>query len=153
MPIKPGNLRPLKRRRISFTQGTSVRLRAEDPEKRLISVTRLVVLSVCRNKQSAEAHKQRKVEPPILPSPRMAEDAAEVRNLRRAQPEGPPTEKRRRIGNRASQGTSRTAELRNPDASELRNLRHMKCRRIRDRAEDPSLRPAETLDRGHAWGL
>jgi hypothetical protein len=30
----------------------------------------------------AEAHKQRKEEPPILPSPRMARDAAEERNLR-----------------------------------------------------------------------
>jgi len=112
--LHPRNLRFLRHRRITSTQRTSVVKHAEDPGKRLILMTRLVGLSVCRDKQSAVAHKKTKVEPPILPSPRMAEDAAEVRNLRCAQPEGPPTEKRRRIGNRASQETSRTAELRNP---------------------------------------
>ena len=79
--LHPRNLRFLRRRRISSAQRTSVVNHAEDPGKRLTLMIRLVVLSVCRKKQSAEAHKQRKVEPPILPSPRMAEDAAEVRNL------------------------------------------------------------------------
>ena len=86
--LHPRNLRSLGRRRISSAQRTSVGEHAEDPGKRLTLMTRLVMLSVCRNKQSAKALKRRKVEPPILPSPRMAEDAAEVRNLRRAQPGG-----------------------------------------------------------------
>ena len=40
-------------------------------------------------------------EPPILPSPRMARDAAGSRNLRSGQAKEPPTRKRRRIGDRA----------------------------------------------------
>jgi hypothetical protein len=44
----------------------------------------------------------------------MVEDVAEARDLRRVQVREPPTETRRRIGDRASQGTSRTAEPRNP---------------------------------------
>jgi len=41
----------------------------------------------------AEAHKERKEEPLTLPSPRMARDAAEGRNLRRGSVDGPAAER------------------------------------------------------------
>jgi hypothetical protein len=80
-----------RRRRISFTQGASVGIRAEDPEERTEVDDSFCHAKCAQELTSAEAHKQRKAEPPTLPSPGMAEDAAEVRNLRRVQAEGPPT--------------------------------------------------------------
>jgi hypothetical protein len=88
-------------------------------------------------------------EPPILPSPRMARDAAGSRNLRSGQAKEPPTRKRRRIGDRADWGTSRVARPRNLRSGQAEEPPTRKRRRICDRVEDPSLRPAEALDRGH----
>jgi len=58
----------------------------------------------------AEVCKQRRKEPPILPWPRMAKDAAEGTSLQRGQAEEPPTKKRRRIGGRAEDSSPRQAE-------------------------------------------
>jgi hypothetical protein len=66
---------------------------------------------VCAGTEApAEAREQRKGEPPILSSPRMARDAAEGRNLRRVQAEEPPTKKRRRICSWAKDPSLRLAE-------------------------------------------
>jgi hypothetical protein len=87
--LLPRNLRLLRRRRISFTLGETD---VDDSSRRAKCVQGLT---------SAEARKRGKEGPPTLPGPRMAKDAARAGNLRCVQAEEPPTEKRRRIGDRA----------------------------------------------------
>ena len=58
--LHPRNLRLLKRRRISFTQGASVRMHAEDPEKRLNVDDSSCHAKCVQGLTLTEAHKQRK---------------------------------------------------------------------------------------------
>ena len=135
MPFKPGNLRPQERRRISSAQGTSVRLRAKDPEKRLILAIRLVM--ICAGTDTGGGPQAEKG---ATSDPLKSEDGKGCGGC-----EEPPTSPSRGTSDRNASGDQRP--------SEPRNLRHTKWRRILGRAEDPNLRPAEALDRGRAWGL
>jgi len=144
------NLRLLKHRRITFTQGASVQMHAEDPEKRLALMTRLVMLNVCRDWhwRRPTSRERRNLRPsqvrgwPGTRRRRGTSDAPRPGNLRRRSVEGSATERAKEPPGQLSRGTS--------DAPKLRNLRRTEWRRICDWAEDPSLRLAEALDRRHA---
>jgi len=99
-----------------------------------------------------ESHERRKEEPPILPSPGMARDAAKDVNLRRVQAKEPPTSQVRGWrGTRRRMGTSDASKLRSLRRGSVEGRRPSKPRRLqlteernlrRVRAEEPPTRPS-----------